>query len=147
MSKKVPRNRGKNTTLLASITYGGMGRCLAVEGATTKAVFEAYVERVLGPTLLPGQVVMDNLAAHKGEKARELIEGRGCELFYLPPYSPDLNPIEQAFAKVKALLRRAAARSREALVKTIGAALDTITAQDTHGFFGHCGYRAPVQPL
>ncbi len=148
LSKKVPRNRGKNTTLLASITYGGMGRCLAVEGATTKAVFEAYLERVLGPTLSPGQVVvMDNLAAHKGQRVRELIEGRGCELLYLPPYSPDLNPIEEAFAKVKALLRRAAARSHEALVEAMGAALDAITAQDTHGFFGHCGYRRPVQLL
>jgi hypothetical protein len=94
LSKKVPRNRGKNTTLLASITYGGMGRCLAVEGATTKAVFEAYLERMLRPTLSPGQVVAtDNLAAHKGQRVRELIEGRGCELLYLPPYSPDLNPI------------------------------------------------------
>jgi transposase len=92
-------------------------------------------------------VVMDNLAAHKGERVREIIEGRGCELLYLPPYSPDLNPIEEAFAKVKALLRRAAARSREALVETIGAALDAITAQDAHGFFGHCGYRTPVQLL
>ncbi len=92
-------------------------------------------------------MVMDNLAAHKGKKVRELIEGRGCELLYLPPYSPDLNPIEEAFAKVKALLRRAAARSREALVETIGAALDAISAQDAHGFFGHCGYRTPVQPL
>jgi transposase len=90
---------------------------------------------------------MDNLATHKGERVRELIEGRGCELLYLPPYSPDLNPIEEAFAKVKALLRRAAARSREALVETIGAALDAITARDAHGFFGHCGYRAPVQLL
>ena len=92
-------------------------------------------------------MVMDNLAAHKGQRVRELIEGRGCELLYLPPYSPDLNPIEEAFAKVKALLRRAAARSREALVEAMGAALDAITAQDTHGFFGHCGYRRPVQLL
>ena len=90
---------------------------------------------------------MDNLGAHKGERVRELIEGRGCQLLYLPPYSPDLNPIEEAFAKVKALLRRAAARSREALVETIGAALDAITAEDAHGFFGHRGYRVPVQPL
>ena len=83
----------------------------------------------------------------QSERVRELIEGRGCELLYLPPYSPDLYPIEEAFAKVKALLRRAAARSREALVETIGAALDAITAQYAHGFFGHCGYHAPVQPL
>jgi len=83
----------------------GMGPSLAVEGATTKAVFEAYVERVLAPALKPEQiVVMDNLSAHKGGRVRELIEGRGCELVYLPPYSPDLNPIEEAFAKIKALL-------------------------------------------
>ena len=104
---KVPRNRGKNTTLLASMTPEGMGPCLAVEGATTKAVFEAYVERVLAPSLWPGQVVvvMDNLGAHRGERVRELIEEqRGCSLLYLPPYSPDFSPIEEAFSKVKALL-------------------------------------------
>jgi hypothetical protein len=86
----VPRNRGKNTTLLSSMTIEGMGPSLAVEGATTARVFETYVERVLAPTLRRGQVVlMDNLSAHKGERVRELIEGRGCELFYLPSYSPD----------------------------------------------------------
>jgi transposase len=91
----VPRNRGKNTTLLSSMTIEGMAS-LAVEGATTARVFETYVERVLAPTLRRGQVVlMDNLSAHKGERVRELIEGRGCELFYLPSYSPDLNPIER----------------------------------------------------
>ena len=91
----VPRNRGKNTTLLASMSVEGMGPSLAVEGATNSEVFETYVERVLAPALRRDQVVvMDNLSAHKGERVRELIEGRGCELLYLPPYSPDLNPIE-----------------------------------------------------
>jgi hypothetical protein len=86
----VPRNRGKNTTVLASMSLEGMGASLAVEGATTSAVFETYVERVLAPTLHEGQVVvMDNLSAHKGERIRELIEARGCELLYLPSYSPD----------------------------------------------------------
>jgi hypothetical protein len=86
----VPRNRGKNTTLLASMSLEGMGSSLAVEGATTARVFETYVERVLGPSLRAGQVVvLDNLSAHKGERVRELIEGRGCELLYLPSYSPD----------------------------------------------------------
>ncbi len=85
---------------------------MAVEGATTKAVFEAYAGRVLAPSLSPGQiVVMDNLSAHKGERVRELIEGRGCELIYLPPYSPELNPIEEAFTKLKASLRKAGART------------------------------------
>jgi hypothetical protein len=96
----VPRNRGKNTTLLASMSLEGMGPSLAVEGATTTRVFETYVERVLAPTLREGQmVVMDNLSAHKGERVKELIEGRGCELLYLPSYSPDLNPIEEASAR------------------------------------------------
>ncbi len=109
---RVPRNRGPNTTLLASMGAEGMGPCLAVEGSTTKAVFEAYVERVLLPSLSPGRVVvLDNLAAHKGERVRELIEERGCELLFLPPYSPDFSPIEEAFSKVKALVRKAAART------------------------------------
>jgi hypothetical protein len=93
---RVARNRGKSTTLLASMGAEGMGPCLAVEGSTTKAVFEAYVERALAPSLSPGQVVvMDNLAAHKGARVRELIEERGCELLFLPPYSPDFSPIER----------------------------------------------------
>lgn len=100
-----PRNRGKNTTLLASMTLSGMGPTLAVAGGTTKEVFEAYVERVLAPTLRPGQVVvLDNLAAHKGEEVRELVEARGCEVLFLPAYSPDYNPIEEAFSKIKGLL-------------------------------------------
>jgi hypothetical protein len=93
----VPRNRGPNTTLLASMTQKGMGPCLTVEGSITSEVFEIYLERVLAPEMRPGQVVvMDNLSAHKGERMRELIEARGCELLYLPPYSPNLNPIEEA---------------------------------------------------
>jgi transposase len=113
-----------------------------VEGATTGAVFEAYVERALAPSLRPGQVVvMDNLSAHKGERVRRLVEARGCEVLFLPAYSsPDLNPIEEAFAKLKARLRRERARTKEALVGAIGRALDAITRQDTRGFFAHCGY-------
>jgi transposase len=139
---KVPRNYGPNVTLLASMSVEGMGPSLAVEGATTREVFETYVERVLAPTLRPGQVVvMDNLSAHKGERVRELIEARSCELLYLPPYSPDLNPIEEAFAKVKVLLRRAGARTRETLVRAMGQALKAVTIRDARGFFEHCGYR------
>ncbi len=142
----VPRNRGKNTTMLASMSVEGMGPSLAVEGATNANVFETYVERVLAPTLRRGQVViMDNLSAHKGERVRKLIEGQGCELMYLPAYSPDLNPIEEAFSKIKRLLRKAEARSREALLDAIGAAISAITDQDARGFFEHCGYRAMVQ--
>jgi len=145
---KVPRNRGKNTTLLASIGQEGMGPSMAVEGSTTREVFEAYVEHFLAPGLRPGQVViMDNLGAHKGERVRELIQDRGCELLYLPPYSPDLNPIEEAFAKLKALLRKAGARTREALLEAMGRALDAVTAHNARGFFEHRGYRATAQLL
>jgi len=143
-----PRNWGKNVTLLASISGEGLGPCLAVEGSTNGVVFEAYLEGVLAPTLLPGQiVVMDNLSAHKGGRVREIVEGRGCELLYLPPYSPDFNPIEQAFSKLKGLLRRAEARTREALIEAMGGALSAITARDARGFFEHCGYREAVQFL
>jgi transposase len=144
----VPRNRGKNTTLLSSMSVDGMGPSLAVEGATNSDVFETYVERVLAPTLRKGQVVvMDNLSAHKGERVRELIEHRGCELLYLPPYSPDFNPIEEAFSKIKGLLRKAEARSRETLLEAIGAAISALSAKDARGFFEHCGYRVMVQPF
>ena len=139
---------GKNITLLSSMSIYGMGPSLAVEGATTRGVFETYLEEILVPALHPGRVVvMANLSAHKGFRVREIIEGSGCELLYLPPYSPGLNPIEEAFAKLKGRLRAAMARSREALIEAMGAALDAITAQDARGFFGHCGYRTPVQPL
>jgi transposase len=144
----VPRNRGKNTTLLASMTTEGMGPCVAVVGATTRVVFETYVERLLVPSLSPGQVlVMDNLGAHRGERVRELIQERGCELLYLPPYSPDLNPIEEAFSKVKGLLRRTGARTREALIEAMGRALEAVSAEDARGFFEHRGYRLQAQPL
>jgi transposase len=120
----VPRNRGPNTTLLASMMAEGMGPCLAVEGATTRIVFETYIEKVLLPSLRGGQVVvMNNLSTHKGEWVRELVRSAGCELLYLPPYSPDFSAIEEACSKVKGLLRKAEARSREALVEAIGAAI------------------------
>jgi transposase len=144
----VPRNRGKNTTVLASMSVEGMGPSLAVEDATNREVFETYLERVLAPTLRRNQVVvMDKLSAHKGGRVKELIEQRGCELIYLPPYSPDLNPIEEAFSKIKGLLRKAEARSREALLEAIGAALSALSSQDARGFFEHCGYRAAVRSL
>jgi transposase len=144
----VPRNRGANTTVLSSMSAGGMGPSLAVEGTTTSVVFEAYVEQVLAPTLCSGQVVvMDNLSAHKGERVKEMIEERGCQLVYLPAYSPDLNPIEEAFSKIKGMVRKAEARTREALVEAIGMALSVVTARDARGFFEHCGYGTPVQSL
>lgn len=144
----VPRNRGKNTTLLSSMSARGMGPSLAVDGPTDRVVFEAYVERMLVPTLRAGRVVvMDNLSAHKGERVRKLIESRGCELLYLPAYSPDLNPIEEAFSKIKGLLRKAEARTRDALVEAMGRALSAVSAQDARGFFEHCGYHPQVQLL
>jgi transposase len=143
-----PRNWGKNVTLLASITPEGLGECLAVEGPTTREVFEAYLEQVLVPTLCAGRVVvMDNLSAHKGGRVKEIIEGEGCELLYLPPYSPDFNPIEQAFSKVKGLLRRAEARACGSLIEAMGAALRAVSAGDARGFFGHCGYGSMGQLL
>jgi transposase len=146
---EVPRNRGKNTTLLASMTLlGGMGETMAVEGSTDKEVFEAYVERVLAPTLEAGQVViMDNLPAHKPAGVRELIEERGCELIYLPAYSPDLNPVEEAFSQIKAMLRRVGARTKDALVDALGEALSAVSAQDARGYFEHAGYRLRAQFL
>jgi len=144
----VPRNRGANTTVLSSMSAEGMGPSLTVEGATTSVVFEAYVEQVLAPTLRRGQVVvMDNLSAHKGERIKGMIEGRGCQLVYLPSYSPDLNPIEEAFSKIKRLVRKAQARTREALIEAIGSALSAVSSRDAHRFFEHCGYRMPVQSL
>jgi transposase len=137
----VPRNRGKNTTLLSSMSLEGMGASLTVEGSTTARVFETYVEKVLAPSLKEGQVVvMDNLSAHKPKRIRELIEQQGCELVYLPSYSPDYNPIEEAFAKIKHLLRKAAARTKEAFIEAIAAAISAITAEDIRGYFEHAGY-------
>ena len=144
----VPRNRGANTTVLSSMGVEGIGSSLTVEGSTTSVVFEAYVEQVLAPTLRRGQVVvMDNLSAHKGERIRELIEERGCELVYLPSYSPEFNPIEEAFSKIKGLVRKAEARTKEALIEAIGSALSAITSGDARGFFEHGGYRMSVQSL
>jgi transposase len=144
----VPRKRGKNTTLLSSMSVEGMGPSLSVMGAATARVFEAYVEKVLAPSLKEGQiVVMDNLGAHRPKRVRELIEERGAELVYLPAYSPDYNPIEEAFAKIKDLLRNAAARTKEALVEAIGVALSAVSAQDARGFFEHAGYRPTAHLL
>src|SRR5919202_5174523 len=123
-----------------------MGPSMAVQGATTSRVFETYVERGLAPALRPGQVViMDKLGAHRPKKIEELIEARGCELLYLPSYSPDLNPIEEALSKVKHPLWKIGARTKEALIEAMGRALGAVTAEDARGFFVHCGYRVPAQ--
>ena len=130
------------------MTLEGMGETMAVEGATDRAVFDAYVEQALAPTLEAGQVViLDNLSAHKPARVRELIERRDCELIYLPSYSPDFNPIEEAFAKIKDILRRVGARTKDALVDVLSEALSAISARDARGYFEHAGYRLSAQLL
>jgi transposase len=137
----VPRNRGKNTTLIASLTLEGIGASMIIEGAANGAAFEAYVEHLLVPSLHKGQiVVMDNLSVHKTARVRQLIEEKGCQVWFLPAYSPDFSPIEEAFSKLKTGLRRRKARTREALEEAIAQELLTITSQDASGWFEHCGY-------
>ena len=136
----VPRNRGKNTTLIAALGWSGMGESMIIEGSTNAAAFELYIEEILAPSLTEGQIViMDNLSAHKGKRVEQLIEARGCQLLFLPGYSPDLSPIEETFSKLKAYLRRVGARTREALEEALCQALLTVTAQDAQGWFRHCG--------
>lgn len=138
----IPRNTPEGTTLMASLSVSGIGPALIVPGATDRLAMEAYVEHILAPSLREGQIVlMDNLSAHKGTRIAQLIEARGCELWFLPSYSPDLSPIEQAFAKLKSEWRRAGARSVELLYETIIASLPSITAGDAHTFFRDCGYQ------
>lgn len=137
----VPRNRRANITLLAALSLHGMGEAFILEGSADTTVFELYVEQILAPSLQAGQiVVLDNLNTHTGAKVRNVIEARGCQLLFLPSYSPDLSPIEEAFSKLKAFLRRVGARTSEALQEAFGQALLTITAYDAHGWFRHCGY-------
>ena len=138
---KVPRNTGINTTLLASLSLDGMGEALILEGAADGLAFETSIEQVLVPSLRSGQmVVMDNLSIHQGKRVRLAIEAKGCQLLFLPAYSPDFSPIEQAFSKLKAALRRIGARSHEALFEAIAQAMKTITDADARGWFKHCGY-------
>ena len=119
-----------------------------MEGATTREVFEVYVEHFLGPALRGDQiVVVDNLGAHRPERVRKLIEERDCQLLFLAPYPPDLNPIEEAFSKVKGILRKIASRTNETLVEAMGRALNAVSSEDARGFFDHCGYRSLVQHL
>ena len=147
---KVPRNRGKNTTLIAAITLeGAMGESMTIEGATDALAFvEAYVEHFLAPSLEEGQVVvLDGLGAHRTEKVRELVEARGAQLLFLPSYSPDLNPIEEAFSKIKTVVRKVGARTRQALVEAIERALRAVTPEDATGWFAHAGYEPRDQLL
>lgn len=144
--EQVPRNTPRNTTTLAALTNCGIGPALIVTGSLTRAVFEVYIEDILGPTLRAGQVlVLDNATAHHGGRIAQLVAARGCRICYLPPYSPDFSPIELAFAKVKAQLRRLKARTSEGLEQAIQLALASITSADARAFFAHCGY--PQWPL
>lgn len=141
VGEATPQSHWHTLTVLSAITQQGVLASMTIEDATDGDVFLAYLEQVLGPQLHAGQlVIMDNLRAHKVEGVRERIEARGARLVYLPPYSPDFNPIEQIWAKVKQWLRSAKARTVEALEQAIADALKAITAKDTAGCFAGCGY-------
>jgi len=141
---KAPRNWGKNVTLISSIGVDGMGASMSIEGSSDTDSFGLYIREILVPSLKSGQIVlMDNLSVHKSGWVRELIEEKGCLLWLLPSYSPDFNPIEEAFSKVKALLRKAKARTLEALFEATAKALCAVNAEDARGYFEHCGYVRP----
>lgn len=137
---QVPRNRGGPITVIGALTSSGACAFMSVDGGTDTLVFQAYVDHVLVPELEPGDiVVMDNLAAHKADSVRRSIEAAGCSVVFQSPYSPDLNPIEMAWSKIKVFLRGARARSREALDMSLRWAMELITADDALGWFRHCG--------
>jgi len=137
----VPQNYGENITMLACLAASGVSAPMTVEGAVDGAVFLEYVKQVLAPTLSPGDVVvMDNLGAHKVKGVREAVEAKGAQLIYLPPYSPDLNPIEKCWSKIKTYLRAAKARTRQALEQALKEALLLVTEEDARGWFASCGY-------
>jgi transposase len=136
-----PRNYGPNVTMLGALSCTGLEAVMTVEGATDAAVFRAYVREVLCPTLRAGDlVVADNLSAPKAAGVQEAIAATGARLLYLPPYSPDLNPIEHCWSKIKTFLRAAKARTREALDAALTRALATVTESDARAWFAHCGY-------
>ncbi len=145
---RVPRGRWQTVTLLATLTLDGMGPALQFPGALDRAIFETVVAEFLVPHLQPGQIVSwDNLSVHKSARARQLIAGAGCRVLPTPRYSPDCNPIELAFSKLKTALRRAEARSVDALVGATGTAFATITPADARSFFAAAGYPVPSQTL
>jgi transposase len=139
---KAPRNWGKNVTLISSISTEGMGPSMSIQGSSDTESFGLYIREVLAPSLRSGQIVlMDNLSVHKAGWVRGLIEERGCQLWLLPSYSPDMNPIEEAFSKVKNLIRKAKARTLEALFAATAEALGAVSEADARGYFEACGYR------
>jgi transposase len=138
----VPINYGENLTMIGALSCQVLEAMLTVEGATDAEVFRAYVQQVLSPTLQPGDiVVMDNLRAHKVSGIREAIEQCGATLLYLPPYSPDLSPIEPCWSKLKTALRAVGARTRQRLERAITQAITTIRETDALAWFAHCGYQ------
>lgn len=141
IEQKLPRNTPKPLTVIAALALSGLKAALEIEGSVNKALFLLYCKECLAPELKPGDIVfLDRLGAHRGCEVREVVEARGARLVYLPAYSPDFNPIEQCWSKVKEALRSAAARSPGALRKALDRALQTITAQDARGWFAHAGY-------
>lgn len=139
--EKVPHGHWKTTTLIAGLDHRGMRCGMTVDGPVNGEVFVAFCEQVLLPTLQPGDVViMDNLPSHKVAGVRQAIEAADASVLYLPPYSPDLNPIEPAFSKLKRLIRSAKHRTVGELWGTVQTMLDRITARDAEGYFRHCGY-------
>jgi transposase len=137
-----PSGHWCTTTMIASVRLDGSTACMVVDGATTKDIFEAYIEQILFPTLKAGDiVVLDNLSAHKSQRIRELVETVGAQLWYLPAYSPDLNPIEKMWSKIKSILRTLKARTKATLINAIAQALEQVTANDAKGWFESCGYR------
>ncbi len=141
--ERVPHGHWQTTTMISAVRIAGPCASLVVNGATDSDVFRCYVEHVLVPELMAGDVVvLDNLQPHKASGVREMIEAAGATLLYLPPYSPDFNPIENMWSKVKQFLRSAAARTFESLLEAIAAALKAVTVEDCLGFFRHCGYLA-----
>jgi transposase len=143
----VPRNHGKNTTLVAALTLEGIDAAMTLEGAIDTPAFLVFVREILCPRLRPGQtVLLDNLSCHHDARVRTLIEAAGCTLRFLPSYSPDFSPIEHAFSKIKQELRRLGARSREALEAALTRAIDHITPHDATAFFRHCGFQILSQP-
>lgn len=136
-----PCGRWTTTTVISSVRLDGTTACMTVDGATNAEVFRAYVEKVLLPTLRPGDiVVMDNLGAHKNKQTLALIEAAGAEVLFLPPYSPDFNPIEMMWSKLKAILRKIEPRDPDEIVEAVAHALSRITPQNVLGWFSHCGY-------
>jgi len=145
---RVLRNRGRTLTLLAGLTLEGTFAPMLIEGGTDREVFLAYLDGVLIPSLKPFQIViMDNLGAHHAHGVRERIEAAGCSVLFLPPYSPDLNPIEMLFSKLKTLVRSLAHRTHATLTSVIARVLDNVTPDDCRGWFDHAGYRNKPDPL